>query len=197
MRMPRYCIVLPIVALAAFLSGCATYSLHPFYKPDANTLEPGLVGTWTMDEDKITIQANKEGAYEAELMGSDSNSYYRYRVRLLRVGNNLFADSILDVESLNGKNADLPFGVAALHFLYKVSLNGDTLQMSLLNHDWLVKQFEAKKISIAHEYMDENADPKKSDILFTASSANLQKFIQQIADTPEAFEEPDTMHRQK
>jgi hypothetical protein len=69
--------------------------------------------------------------------------------------------------------------------------------MSLLNHDWLVKQFEAKKISIAHEYMDENADPKISDILFTASSANLQQFVQQIADTPEAFEEPDTMHRQK
>jgi hypothetical protein len=198
MRMPRYYIVLPIAVLAAFLSGCATYSLHPFYKPDENTLEPGLVGAWmAVDKTKITIEANKDETYEAEVMDSDSNSCYRYTVRLIRVGNNLFADSILEEESLSGKDFNLPYGVAPLHFLYKVSLNGDTLRMSLLNHDWLVKQFQAKRISVAHEYMDESADPQDSNILLTASSADLQKFIQQIGDNPDAFEEPDTMQRQK
>jgi hypothetical protein len=197
MRMPRYCIVLPIAAFAAFLSGCVTYSLHPFYKADENTLEPGLVGTWMVDKTKITVEANKGKTYEAEIADMDSHTDCRYTVRLIRVGNNLFADAIVDVESLNGKNIDLPYGVEALHFLMKLSLNGDTLGMALLNHDWLVKQFDAKKISVAHEYMDENGNPRDSSILLTASSADLQKFIQQIADTPDAFEEPDVMHRQK
>jgi hypothetical protein len=195
MRMPRICIVLPIAALAAFLSSCATYSLHPFYKPDETTLEPGLVGMWTEDDTKITIAAKKEGTYEAEVADMGSHSAVRYKVRLIRVGNKLFADAIL--EELDGRNSDLPYGVEALHFLTKLSLNGDTLGMALLNHDWLIKQFDAKKISVAHEYMDENANPGDSSILLTASPADLQKFIQQIADTPDAFEEPDIMHRQK
>jgi hypothetical protein len=197
MRMPRHCIVLPIAAFAAFLSGCATtYSLHPFYKADENTLEPGLVGTWMMvDKTKITIEANKWKTYEAEIADMDSHTDCRYTVRLIRVGNDLFADAILD--ELDGKNIDLPYGVEALHFLMKLTLNGDTLGMALLNHDWLVKQVDAKKIAVAHEYMDENGNPRDSSILLTASSADLQKFIQQIADAPEAFGESDIMHRQK
>jgi hypothetical protein len=197
MRMPRICIALPFIALTAFLGSCATYSVHPFYKPGESTLEPGLVGTWTVDKAKITIQANEEGTYEVGVADSDSNGDYRYKMRLIRVGNNLFADAVFDEEYLNDKKIDFPYGIAAFHFLYKVLLNGDTLRISLLNHDWLVTQIEAKKMSIAHEYMDEGSDPRDSSILLTASSADLQKFIQQIADTPDAFEEPDIMHRQK
>jgi hypothetical protein len=152
---------------------------------------------WTEDNTKITIEAKKDGTYEAGVADMDSHSAVRYKVRLIRVGKNLFADSIVDVESLNGQNIDLPYRVEALHFLMKLSLNGDTLGMALLNHDWLVKQFDAKKISVAHEYMDENANTRDSSILLTTSPADLQKFIQQIADTPDAFEEPDIMHRQK
>lgn len=195
MNTPKSCIALSVAALTAFLSGCATYSLHPFYKPGESTLEPGLVGTWTADKAKITIQANKDGTYEAEIADVDAHSNCRYEVRLIRVGNNLFADAILDEH--DAKNIDLPYGAEALHFLTKLSLNGDTLGMALVNHDWLVKQLEAKKISIAHEYIDENADPENSDILFTASSAALQKFVQQVVDSPDAFGEPDILHRQK
>ena len=197
MRMPRLGIALPFIVLTAFLGGCATYSVHPFYKPDESTLEPGLVGTWRADKAKITIQANKEGTYEVEVADSDSNSDYRYKMRLIRVADKLFADAVFDEESLNDKKIDFPYGIAAFHFLYKVLLNEETLRISLVNHDWLVTQIEAKKISIAREYMDENSSPRDSSILLTASSANLQKFIQQIADTPDAFEEPNIMHRQK
>jgi hypothetical protein len=197
MRMPRLGIALPFIVLTVLLGGCATYSVHAFYKPDESTLEPGLVGTWRADKAKITIQANKEGTYEVEVADSDSNSDYRYKMRLIRVAGKLFADAVFDEESLNDKKIDFPYGIAAFHFLYKVLLNEETLRISLVNHDWLVTQIEAKKISIAREYMDENSSPRDSSILLTASSANLQKFIQQIADTSDAFEEPNIMHRQK
>ncbi|MGA2845589.1 MAG: hypothetical protein ABSF68_09225 [Candidatus Acidiferrales bacterium] len=197
MRVPKLGIALPFIVLTAFLGGCATYSVHPFYKPDESTLEPGLVGTWTVDKAKITIQANEEGTYEVRVADSDSNGDYRYKMRLIRVGGDLFADAVFDEEYVNDKKIDFPYGIAAFHFLYKVLLNGDTLRISLVNHDWLVTQIEAKKISIAHEYMDENLAPRDSSILLTASSANLQKFIQQLADTPDAFEEPDILNRQK
>lgn len=198
MRASKLCFWLGFVAMMALLNGCA-YSLHPLYKPGENVREPGLVGTWIADKNdknssNITIQANADGTYELTGTESDFHVEQRYKVRLVRLGDNLFADAIFDNQSLNGENLDLPGGVAALHLFYKISLSGDTLQTAQLNHDWLVQQFNAKKISIAHETMGERPD---SDILFTASPGELRQFIQQIADTPGAFDEPDIAHRQK
>jgi hypothetical protein len=197
MRMSRNCVALPFIVLTAFLGGCATYSVHPFYKPDEDTLEPGLVGMWAVEDTKITIQANKGGTYEAVFANSSSHGDCPYEVRLIRVGKNLFADAIFDDASPKGKDIDLPYGAAALHILLRLSLNRDVLSMARLNHDWLVNQLQAKKLTVAHEYMDENEDRSHSNILLTASSADLQKFIQQISDSPDAFEEPVIMQRQK
>ena len=198
MRASKLCFSLGLAAMMALLNGCA-YSLHPLYNPGESVREPGLIGTWTAEKNEknnsnITIQANADGTYEFTGTDPDSHVEQRYKVRLVRLGDNLFADAIFDNQSLNGENLDLPGGVAALHLFYKISLSGDTLQTAQLNHDWLVQQLDAKKISIAHEMIGEKPD---SDILFTASPGELQRFIQQIADTPGAFDEPDIAHRQK
>ncbi|HVA17245.1 MAG TPA: hypothetical protein VMV59_05985 [Candidatus Dormibacteraeota bacterium] len=197
MRASKLCVFLGLVVTIALLNGCA-YSLQPLYHPDENVREPGLVGTWTtkdgQSDNNITIQANADGTYE--VTGTDSGSLVeqRYKVRLVRLGSNLFADAIFDNQSLNDKKLDLPGGVVPLHLFYKISLSGDTLQTAQLNHDWLVRQFDAKKISIAHQSMGDDPD---SDILFTASTGELRRFIQQIADTPGAFHKPDVAYRQK
>ena len=81
MRMSRICVALPFIVLTAFLGGCATYSVHPFYKPDEDTLEPGLVGMWAVEDTKITIQANKGGTYEAVFANSSSHGDCPYEVR--------------------------------------------------------------------------------------------------------------------
>ena len=75
MRVPSLRIALLFIVLTAFLGGCAIYSVHPFYKPDESTLEPGLVGTWMVDKAKITIQANEdeESSYDVKVADSDSN----------------------------------------------------------------------------------------------------------------------------
>lgn len=198
MHASKLCAFLGFVVTITLLNGCA-YSLHPLYNPGESVREPGLVGTWTAEKNdknnsSVTIQANADGTYEVTGTDSDSHVEQRYRVRLVRLGDNLFADAIFDNQSLNAKNVDIPAGVVPLHVFYKVSISGDTLQLAQLNHGWLVRQFDAKKISIAHETMGEKPD---SDILFTASPGELQRFIQQIADTPGAFDEPDIAHRQK
>lgn len=198
MRASKLCVFLGFVVTITLLNGCA-YSLHPLYNPGESVREPGLVGTWTADKNEknnsnITIQANADGTYEVTGTDSDSQVEQCYKVRLVRLGNNLFADAIFDNQSLNGKDFDLPGGVVPLHLFYKISLSGNTLQTAQLNHDWLLQQFDAKKISIAHETMGEKPD---SDILFTASPGELQQFMQQIADAPGAFDKPEVAHRQK
>ncbi|MFZ0212524.1 MAG: hypothetical protein WBE20_16415 [Candidatus Acidiferrales bacterium] len=193
MRASKLCFCLAIALTTTLLGGCA-YSLHPLYNTSDNVREPGLAGIWTDKDNKITIQENSDGSYE--LSGTDANSHFeaRYDVHLVRLGGNLFADAIFDAQSQNGKDIDLPGGVVPLHVIYKVSLSGDTLQTAGLNHDWLLAQFKTQKISIAHEMMGDKPD---GDIVFTAPPDELRKFIAQIADTPDAFAEPDTLHRQK
>jgi len=197
MRASKLCFFLGLAAIIALLNGCA-YSLHPLYNPGENVRDAALVGTWIpeggKDNSATQIQENTDGTYEITGTDPDSPIEQRYKMRLVRLGNNLFADAIFDTQSLNGKDLDLPNGVAPLHLFYKISLSGDTLQFAQLNHDWLVQQFDDKKISIAHEMMDEKPG---SDILFTASPGELQRFIQQIADTPGAFNKPDVADRQK
>lgn len=194
MRASKLCSFLGLAAVIPLLNGCA-YSLHPLYDTRDNVREPSLAGTWLdKDNNKITIQENTDGTYEVTGTNADSHVEQRYKVRLVRLGSNLFADAIFDNQSLNDKDFDLPGGVVPLHLFYKISLTGDTLQTAQLNHDWLVQQFDAKKISIAHEPMGQKPD---SDILFTASPGELQHFVQQIADTPGAFDEPDVARRQK
>lgn len=196
MRASKFCFFLAVVAATFLLGGCA-YSIHPYYISTDNVREPGLVGAWIgSDKDaiKTTIQQKSDGSYEISGRDPDSDIEARYSVHLFRLGSDLFADAICDGESQNGKDIDLPGGVVPLHLIYKVSLNGDTLQTAGLNHDWLIAQFKAGKISVAHQMMDEKPD---GDILFTAPPDELRKFIAQIAGTPDAFEEPDTLHRVK
>jgi hypothetical protein len=194
MRASKFCFSLAIVAMTALLGGCA-YSLHPLYNASDIVREPGLVGVWTdKDNNNRKIQQNSDGSYEISGTDPDSHIESRYQVHLVRIGSDLFADAIFDNQSQNGKDIDLPGGVVPLHLIYKVSLSGDTLQTAGLNHDWLIAQFKAGKISIAHAIMGDKPD---GDILFTAPPDELRKFIAQIADTPAAFEEPDTLHRAK
>jgi hypothetical protein len=194
MRASKFCFSLAIVAMTALLGGCA-YSAHPLYNASDIVREPGLVGVWTdKDNNKRKIKEKSDGSYEISGTDPDSHIESRYQVHLVRIGSDLFADAIFDNQSQNGKDIDLPGGVVPLHLIYKVSLNGDTLQTAGLNHDWLIAQFKAGKLSIAHEMMGDKPD---GDILFTAPPDELRKFIAQIADTPAAFEEPDTLHRVK
>jgi len=194
MRASKFCFSLAIVAMTALLGGCA-YSLHPLYNASDIVREPGLVGVWTdKDNNKRKIKEKSDGSYEISGEDPDSHVEARYTVHLIRLGDNLFADAIFDGLSQNGNDIDLPGGVEPLDVICKVSLNRDTLQTAGLNHDWLIAQFKAGKISIAHAIMGDKPD---GDILFTAPPDELRKFIAQIADTPAAFEEPDTLHRAK
>ena len=100
MHASKFCAFLGLAAMIALLDGCA-YSLHPLYNPGENVREPGLVGTWTADKNEknnsnITIQANADGTYEVTGTDSDSHVEQRYKVRLVHLGDNLFADAIFD-----------------------------------------------------------------------------------------------------
>ena len=193
MRASKFRFCLAIATMTVLFGGCA-YSIHPFYLSTDNVREPGLVGVWMDKDNKTTIQENSDGSYEISGKDSDSNIEARYTAHLIRLGGNLFADAIFDAQSQNGKKIDLPGGVVPLHLIYKISLSGDTLQTAGLNHDWLIAQFKDGKISIAHQMMGDKPD---GDILFTAPSNELRKFIEQVAGTPDAFEQPDTLHRVK
>lgn len=220
MKIPPFELICTLLIAASLpsLGGCA-YSLHPLYTCESSIVPPpsgnrpprephspcksisvpGLVGKWvSTDKDEsggpFTIQANQDGTYELTGEDADTHIVEESTIHLVRLQKNLFADLRFDSESLNGKDIELPAAVLPMHMILRVSLNGDTLELAVLSHDWLEKQFALKKISIAHLYVDRDG---WSDILLTAPTADLREFVKQIADDPSAFDEPPVFHRAK
>jgi len=73
----------------------------------------------------------------------------------------------------------------------KVSVEGDTLKMWTMSHDWLRVQFIEKKITLAHDDLD------IFTILLTAPTPQLQDFLRKAATTSDAFGEPFIFTRKK
>lgn len=181
--------------ITCILGGCV-YSIHPLNDGAPVTVESALPGTWVAQDkdgkqESMTIREVKQ-AYEVDYAEPDSGRVYRYEANLVRIDDILFADALLkgDVKP-DGKLVEVPGGAVALHVFVKVSLEGDTLRLALLDQDWVRKQLEDKKIVVAHEDFDEDTT------ILTAPPPQLREFLKGIATTKEAFGDTDTFNRKK
>lgn len=148
-----------LALIACSLGGCV-YSVHRLDEGNNGVLESALPGTWmTQDEDGprqfMMIRTTKLREYEVDIADSESRRNYRYEATLVRLDKSLFADLLLDGQvKADGSTQDLPIGALAMHMFLKVSVEGDTLKMWTMSHDWLRGQFIEKKITLAHEDLD-------------------------------------------
>jgi len=184
-----------LALIARALGGCV-YSIHRLDDGTNGVVDSGLAGRWgTQDEagkqPSMTIRALKQ-AYEVDFTDPDKNRTLRYEANLVRIDKWVFADLRLDGEvEADGSTQDLPFGALAVHMFLKVSVEGDTLKMWTMSHDWLRVQFIEKKITLAHDDLD------IFTILLTAPTPQLQDFLRKAATTSDAFGEPFIFTRKK
>lgn len=173
--------------LAIAASGCVQ-SLHPLYTDKELVFEPGLVGTWASEGGNLWIflQSGKK-AYE--LVYTEKGTPAKFSAHLVRLGKFLFLD-------LSPKSPDLKNDLQQAHLLNthtfsRIWLDRDTLRMTMLEHDWLKKMIDQKKMKIKHERLSDR-------IVLTASTKDLQRFALRHADDNGAFPKPKTgMVRQK
>ncbi|HOW24691.1 MAG TPA: hypothetical protein PK711_03405 [Bacteroidales bacterium] len=193
------------LALMAFMftlvAGCIP-SLHPLYTDRDRKRMDVITGDWLSDDSSSMYRI---------MADPDEPSYVFTYTDLSRKGN-LFthdssrADFIVNLVSLNGSdfmdffpgdnddlqnlNMLLQVHLIPAHTFAKFRVTQDTIIIWRFDPEWLEELFDENRIRISHEKMDDQ-------IVLTASTEELQKFVSKYADDPAAYVEPEVLIRQR
>ena len=192
-----------VLAMAALLlvimSGCLVKSLHPFYTNKDIVYRNDILGTYT-DQDKgtwtIEQKLIKNGTWRP--LDPEVTSYYllkmvdqkkrtiTFRGVLFKLDNNLYVDFYLEKSDDRDDETDLfAMHVLGVHTVARVTITKNELHLNWYNEKWLSDLFKENKIRLAHEKLDDD------NIVLTASTQELQKFMKKFANDPKAFEKTD------
>ena len=189
------------LALTVLMSGCLVKSIHPFYTDADLVFNKDLVGNW-QSEDHSTWVISQSSSFPGFGKPVKDEKCYKivqtqenggkavFLAHLFKLNNQLYLDFIPD--DVPTENTLLSYHVVAMHTFAKVDLKDGKISINWYNENWLTDLFNQNKIRIAHErqgYIGGNTTSKddKSQIILTASTADLQKFIIKYSNDPKAF----------
>lgn len=187
-----------MLLITLLLSGCLVKSLHPFYTDQDVIFKKELTGTWTDADSAVWIieqhmqstgllSGNKPGkAYDITF--TDQKGSAKFLAHLFQLNGELYLDFSPDEVSCGNDLAG--FHMVGTHSLAKVGLAGGKITIQWYNEEWLADLFNKNRIRISHEripYDPDINDPSSKQIILTASTAELQKFIFKYGSDPNAF----------
>lgn len=172
--------------LAVNLDGCLR-SLHPFYTEKTLIFDQNLIGTW-VDKDTSAWTFVQTNAKAYELIYTEKGSPGRFEAHLVRLGKYTFLD-LFPKEPIM-QNGFYKFHLVPVHTIMQIWIEERKIRMAMLNHDWFKDQVDKKKVKLAHEH-------RENEIILTASTEDLQKFVLKYANDPKAFPEPAELRRLK
>lgn len=193
-----------ILSLAILLAGCEPVSsFFPLYNADDKAFETGLLGTWKLakpdpdnPDDKNTrwmfAKSADENFYDFKWGIVGAKGGFIAKARLVRIGSDLFADFEGDTDNkdLNAKDAMMPFPVISVHMMGRIWLEKDRLEIHFLKDDWVRDRIKAGAFPLAHL-------GEKGNLILTANTDELRKFMQEHADDEDALSENYKFVREK
>jgi hypothetical protein len=205
MKTKNFLIVLPLIFL---LTGCFVKSLHPFYKENETIFKNELTGRW-IGEDSASweiVQGRKfTGLFKPDAPESsyiitytDKKGTAKFKVHLFSLNKNYFFDFY--PEEIDGNNEMMTAHLVPMHTVAKVNILPGKLVIQWYNEEWLIGLFKQNKIRIAHEkvpYTEGKINDQDYQVVLTASTEDLQKFMLKYMDDPNAFKKDFTFVLQK
>jgi len=172
----RFTLLLAALAGVAAMTGCApAVAIHPLYTSRNLVSDLPLEGTWASSDGEVWQVKKSEDGYEV-----DSAQGSKYTVHLLRLNEYEFVDV--------ASKSDPEVGVAG-HLFAKIRMEGDELYVSPIDETWLKHMVEVGQAP--QSTMGEN-----QQIVLTAPTSELQKFVLLHAADPDAWEDDnDALHR--
>lgn len=177
------------IALAAllFLTGCVVTSVYPFYHAKDVLFDPALLGEWAQadkaDGDIWTFEKIDDRTYKLTIPeGADDK--IEFTARLFKLREQLFLDC------LPRKHEE---GNVPAHYLLRLDALSPQLQMRTLNYDWLETLVKKHPRAIRHIIGTGGGDG--GDVVLTADTAELQRFIGKQLKNTEAWSDLEVMKR--
>ena len=191
-------------AMMFLLAGCFVKSIHPFYLDNEVLLKKELLGTWTGKDSsvwKIGQGKKKTGLFKPD---QPDNSYLitytndkgpaTFSVHMFRLAGQLFLD-FFPVEAETGNDLFDSHLVPA-HTVARLDLTDQNLTIRWYDEQWLIGLFRENKIRIAHEKIPtgyKSDGQEDFQVILTAPTEDLQKFLLKYAADPEALSKDYTM----
>ncbi|MEL7588267.1 MAG: hypothetical protein AAGU19_16275 [Prolixibacteraceae bacterium] len=188
-------IIIPVIALLLFLSGCVVFSFYPLYTDNDLFANDLLVGEWVDGDSAVwkfdfhyngrELPENRDSTafiLRIKEKGSTDFEEAKMMIHIVKLGGTYFLDfyasDYLDTQDLNLRD----FHLMPVHSFAKLDIKGDKAVIRWFNPEWLQDLIKQNRIRIHHERNDDY-------ILLTAQTAELQKFVLKYVNSAEAFDE--------
>jgi hypothetical protein len=184
-----------LAAIAAFgllLAGCVVTSVYPWYTAKDVVFEPALIGTWRGTESDAKpdefwqFEKLEDRAYK--LIMAEGGKRKEFDTHLFKLGGHLFLDCF---------PRERPEDSLPPHYLLRVGNVSPVLEITALDYDWLKKLLEKNPKTVRHlivpKKLGESGD---GDLVLTAETVELQKFILKHVNNTNAFGKPAQLKHQ-
>lgn len=207
-----------IFSISSLLSGCYLKSVHPLVKPENSIQLAGLTGAWEDEEQSFTFiwdeksiplslkngdveisffdkpAEGEEADCARHLCGylvmhqqkeAESTDTTLYLASVIELGSHYY----MDLYPLDLSDPDLlSWHKFSVHTFSRVHINPDSLSIEFFKSRWIEEQIKNNRVRIKHEETDDG-------ILITASTAELQRFVQKYGTLQEVYEKPIKLTR--
>jgi hypothetical protein len=171
-----------LVGLMLILTSCIP-SLNPLYSDDDLIFEPALLGVWTDAEATESWDFSTSNEKDYHLVYTDeSGKKGEFKARLLKIEGRLFLD-LTPLRTALAQNDFYKANLLPVHTFVHISTPAPNPQITYLEPDWLKSHLDKNPSALRHEKLS-------GEILITASTKDLQKFLLTHLDTPGAFAKP-------
>jgi hypothetical protein len=207
-----------LTLILILFSGCFLQSLHPLITIEKAELIEGLEGRWETEDSRWTFFRDSKMVKDISLSGlsvsgdvkfsfdkgdilsKDDNSYFvifedlnksvpdsvLLEARIGKINETYYMD--ITVSDLFRDVTFENYHLFPVHTFSKVKLDEDDLQIELFKSDWISDLIQENRVRIKHETIGEN-------VLITASSEELNKFVKKYGQDEKAYEEPINLKR--
>src|SRR5262245_20950026 len=176
--------ILTVMTLLALMTACVP-SLNPLYTEADIVFDESLIGRWQCDDGegnsrRWTFTKAEGNSYTLEdLERGDPASF---DAKLVKLGDRLYLNiHLLEVPIDNDLLRSL---VIRTHIFARITVEGNTMAVELMDPDWLKNQVVEGDQSLEHRKLGDGT------MLLTASTEQLRQFIQQHQDDKGVFCEP-------
>jgi hypothetical protein len=182
-----------LIVVMAGIQSCTIFSLHPLYEESDLLEDPQLPGLWQDTEDGdeyVSFEKLEDKKYLFRYMeeqGKDGDQVIldtvSFKTGLLKIGDHFFLDLYPFYEGNRDKEYYLFRNFVPTHSFLKIEWQEGRMTLYMFDYERLKNLFEQNRIRIKHEMVDDY-------IVITASTPDLQRFIQKYADDKDAFDDP-------
>ena len=186
--MNKKAIATAVIGLSLLWTGCWQKSVHPFYQDDDIVFEKRLIGTWMEQKEKEdddpqswSFSEGRENSYQLDIKGGDTTM--EFDAHLFELGGFRF----LDLYSQRRAVSEIP-----AHHLFRIGKIGSALELQVLSLDWIKEWSTEHPEGIAHVQAPDSEkpeDPDKGEVILTAGTKALQRFVLAHLDDEGFFDE--------